>query len=303
VGSGSEGASGTLVLELHKILRSVQSYTVGNQLSNECCRYNRRVNRVERTTLTVLSGLLVVTVLVGCAPERAPLASEPSLSVPTTVPTVEIPTPTPTPTPTFDMSAKSIDDPKSFWVIVNKRRQLDPKDYAPADLVAVPANKVYDAYLRVSASRAVVRMFAAFKKETGKQMTVQSAYRSFASQTRIFNGYVASEGREKAERGSARPGHSEHQTGLAVDVGAVPAKCAIAQCFATTPQGKWLAKHAWEYGFVLRYPKGKEAITGYIYEPWHYRFVGKDLAKEFHDTGAVTLEEFFGLPAAPDYAK
>jgi zinc D-Ala-D-Ala carboxypeptidase len=156
--------------------------------------------------------------------------------------------------------------------------------------------------LRASASKDLVKLFAAFKKETGKEMTVQSAYRSFASQTRIFNGYVANEGREKAERGSARPGHSEHQTGLAVDIGAVPAKCAIAACFADTPQGKWLAKNAWKYGFILRYPKGKEDVTGYIFEPWHYRYVGKSLAIEYHDTDAETLEEFFGLPAAPDYA-
>jgi zinc D-Ala-D-Ala carboxypeptidase len=252
--------------------------------------------------MTVLSGLLVVATIAGCAPERGPLIAEPTLTVPTPVPTIETPTPTPTPTPTFDITSKSIDDPSSSWVIVDKLRPLDPRDYAAPDLIAVPTHKVYAAVLRKRASDSLVKMFDAYEAETGKQMTIQSAYRSYASQKRIFEGYVASEGRKKAERGSARPGYSEHQTGLAVDIGTIPAKCVISECFGSTNQGKWLAKNAWEYGFVLRYPKDQEAITGYIYEPWHYRYVGKELAKEFHDTGAVTLEEFFGLPAAPDYA-
>ena len=85
------------------------------------------------------------------------------------------------------------------------------------------------------------------------------------------------------------------------DISAVPLKCPLEACFADTPQGKWLAKNAYKWGFILRYPKGMDDITGYTFEPWHYRFVGKALAKEMRDTEVKTLEEFFGLPPAPDY--
>jgi D-alanyl-D-alanine carboxypeptidase len=77
--------------------------------------------------------------------------------------------------------------------------------------------------------------------------------------------------------------------------------CALQACFADTPQGLWLAANAWKYGFMLRYPNGKTPITGYEFEPWHYRYVGLELAAELHTTGIQTLEEFFGLPPAPTY--
>jgi D-alanyl-D-alanine carboxypeptidase len=85
-------------------------------------------------------------------------------------------------------------------------------------------------------------------------------------------------------------------------VSALPSVCALDQCFANTPQGQWLAANGWKYGFIVRYPADKTAVTGYEYEPWHMRYVGLDLAAEMHRDGIETLEEFFGLPAAPDYA-
>src|SRR5690606_37608630 len=136
---------------------------------------------------------------------------------------------------------------------------------------------------------------------TGKEMQIQSAYRSYGVQVNVYNGWVNQLGQAGADLTSARPGHSEHQTGLAVDISSVPAVCALDQCFADTPEGKWLAAHAHKWGFVLRYPNGKTSVTGYEFEPWHYRYVGVDLATAMHETGIRTLEEFFGLPAAPDY--
>jgi D-alanyl-D-alanine carboxypeptidase len=201
----------------------------------------------------------------------------------------------------FDKTARSIDKASSYWVIVNKQRPLSPKTYAASDLVTVPVAHVYAPMLRKKASDAVVKMFKAFKKETGKAMQSQSAYRSYSAQKSVYAGWVSSLGKKGADLTSARPGYSEHQTGLAIDISAKPAKCALQACFAKTAQGKWLAKNAWKYGFVLRYPKGETAVTGYEFEPWHYRFVGKDLAKEYHATGATTLEQFFGLPNATDY--
>ena len=215
---------------------------------------------------------------------------------------METPTPTPTPTPTFDKTLLSIDDPASLWVVVDKLRPLNPADYAASDLVDVPIPYVYAPKLRAEPAAKIVELFAAFTAETGLEMQAQSAYRSYNAQVGTYNGWVAKLGQAGADQTSARPGFSEHQTGLAIDISAKPAKCSLDQCFADTPQGQWLAEHAWEYGFILRYPNGLTNITGYEFEPWHYRYVGLELAKEYHDTGAATLEDFFGLPAAPDYS-
>ena len=203
----------------------------------------------------------------------------------------------------FDKKAKSLTNPKSAWVVVNKQRPLKPKSYAPTDLVTVPVAHVNPPKLRKSASAAVVAMFAAFTKETGLKMQSQSAYRSYSSQKSVYAGWVKKLGQKGADKTSARPGFSEHQTGLAIDISAKPAKCTLKACFADTKQGKWLAKNAWKYGFILRYPKWLTKTTGYEFEPWHYRFVGKGLSKEMHRTGEKTLESFFDLGQAPDYKK
>ena len=140
-------------------------------------------------------------------------------------------------------------------------------------------------------------MFARYHAQTGASLSVVSPYRSYTSQVSVYAGWVKRLGKAQADRQSARPGHSEHQTGLAVDI-----NTAVAQSFATTPAGKWLAANSWRYGFILRYPDGKEPVTGYEFEPWHFRYVGVALATEMHTTKITTLEEFFGLPAAPNYA-
>ena len=116
-----------------------------------------------------------------------------------------------------------------------------------------------------------------------------SGYRSYSYQQNLYNDYAAKDGVEKADTYSARPGHSEHQTGLAIDVNIVN------DAFIGTPEAKWIEEHCWEYGFILRYPRGKQAITGYKYEPWHIRYVGSETSKKIHDAGGITLEEYFGL--------
>jgi len=199
------------------------------------------------------------------------------------------------------MYAHSIDDASSIWVVANKLRPLQPLKYVPSDLVTVPIRHVNNQPLRKVASDAVVAMLKAAKAEGAGEMQEQSGYRSYSTQVRVYNGWVAQNGQAWADRQSARPGTSEHQTGLAIDLSAYPAKCSLQACFGNTPQGKWLAANAYRFGFILRYPQGKTSITGYDYEPWHFRYVGVELATEMHDTGYQTLEEFFGLPAAPDY--
>ena len=272
-----------------------------------------------RSARTVLAGVVGMLLLAACVPANpdagaspTPASSRPAIdrpatatpSVPTETPTPSVtPTPTPsaTPKPAFDRSRLSIDDPASLWVIVNKRRPLDPADYQAPDLVNVPVPQENASLLRREASDAVARMFDA-AAEDGLSLASQSAYRSYATQVRVYDGWVRDLGQKQADLTSARPGHSEHQTGLSIDISAVPANCSLDQCFGDTPQGRWLTQNAWRFGFVLRYPEGKTPITGYEYEPWHFRYVGTALAAEVRKQGNPTLEEFFGLPAAPDYA-
>lgn len=204
----------------------------------------------------------------------------------------------------FDKTLFKLDEPGSPWWVVNKKRPL-PKGYIPPDLI------VPDVKLRLNASAeqmqfsqlatpALIEMFEAATRNN-VVLIFGSGYRSEALQRQFYNSYVAQDGIAAADRYSARPGTSEHQTGLSFDATANSGACHLEKCFADTPEGKWLAENSYKYGFIIRYVEGKEAITGYDYEPWHMRYVGKELSMEMHRSGIQTLEEFFGLPAATTY--
>lgn len=192
--------------------------------------------------------------------------------------------------PAFNKNLYSLDDPASLWVVVNKKRPL-PSSYAPS------VTSVGGSNLRPEAAQAVRQLIDGAAK-SGVRLKVISGYRSFGTQQSVYQSYVRRDGQAKADTYSARPGYSEHQTGLAADLGG--GGCDLEICFGNTPGGRWLAEHAHEYGFIIRYLEGKTPITGYQYEPWHIRYVGKELAGELKNTGQ-TMEEFFGLPAAPGY--
>lgn len=194
----------------------------------------------------------------------------------------------------FDKNKYSRDEATSIWVVVNKKRPLNPKDYAPNDLVAVGGGQ----QMRKEAATALGQLVAAAKTE-GLTINPLSGYRSYNTQVSVYNNEVNTNGQAVADTQSARPGHSEHQTGLAIDVGG--GGCGIEDCFGNTAPGKWVVANAYKYGFIIRYTPGKEAITGYRAEPWHLRYIGAELSGEMHKTGVTTLEEFFGLPAAPNY--
>lgn len=186
-------------------------------------------------------------------------------------------------------------EPESLTVMVNKQFKL-PDGYKPADLVYpdVPfifSEMIEKRMMRKTAAGALEQLFAGAKQD-GVYLAGVSAYRSEQTQTSLFNNYVARDGEEKARTYSAVPGHSEHQTGLAIDVSGSDGKCAAESCFAGTKEAGWLAAHAAEYGFIIRYPEGKQGITGYMYEPWHIRYVGQDIAKEIAAKG-ITLEEYY----------
>lgn len=218
-----------------------------------------------------------------------------------TIPAAQAPNTTKSqPKASFNKQKYSVDDPTSIWVVSNKQRPLNPKDYAPSDLATPNVATKGAQQLRSEAAKATEEMFAAAKAE-GANLRVDSAYRSYNRQVSVYGSEVKAYGQATADTQSARPGYSEHQTGLAADFGAANGKCSIANCFADMPEGKWLAANAYKYGFIMRYTPTKQAVTGYRYEPWHFRYVGKELAGEMHAKHIETLEEFFGLPAAPNY--
>lgn len=189
-----------------------------------------------------------------------------------------------------------VSNPKSIEVLVNKTYRL-PEGYVPPDLVYpnVPfifSEKVDKRKMRREAAAALEKLFAAAKKD-GVELAGVSGYRSESRQKTLYNNYVQRDGVKAADTYSARPGHSEHQTGLTIDVSGITGKCAAESCFAGTKEAKWLDKHAHEYGFIIRYPEGKDSITGYKYEPWHLRYVGTRTANEIASR-STTLEQYFG---------
>lgn len=158
-------------------------------------------------------------------------------------------------------------------LIVNKTYSL-PKDYDPGSLNN-DAKNAFDE-MQKSAEGENIKLWIA------------SGYRSYTLQNSLYNNYVLKDGKEKADTYSARPGHSEHQTGLAMDLNIIDSS------FEGTPEAIWIEQNCYKYGFIIRYPKGKESITGYKYEPWHIRYLGKEIAKKVYDSGK-TLEEYLNI--------
>lgn len=157
-------------------------------------------------------------------------------------------------------------------MLVNKKYSI-PQNYAPG-----LQNIAYSAFLDLKKDAAVA----------GFNIELLSGYRSYETQERLYNNYVATYGQAEADTFSAKPGTSEHQTGLAMDVGWID------DAYGDTPSGKWLAENCYKYGFIIRYPKNKESITGYKYEPWHIRYLGTDIAKDVYNSG-LCLEEYLGV--------
>ncbi|SER84493.1 D-alanyl-D-alanine carboxypeptidase [Gracilibacillus ureilyticus] len=190
-----------------------------------------------------------------------------------------------------------VEDPNSIELVVNKQRKL-PDGYKPPDLVE-PNVSFYASegdpkrLMRKEAAAALEELFAG-AKQSGLDFVAVSGYRSYDRQKVIYENNVANNGQAHADKYSARPGTSEHQTGLAMDVASAALVSVLEPSFIQTDEGKWLAENAHQYGFVIRYLEGKEHITGYSYEPWHIRFVGKENAAEIYEQ-QLTLEEFFGL--------
>lgn len=218
--------------------------------------------------------------------EEEPVEQEPALEPEQPIVTDPEPELEPEPEPEIDRSgAKGYEgnetlpqEPTVIKDILMASKQYPlPSDYAPGESAE---------------AREAFNEMAAAAKLDGFSLVAFSTYRSFERQQELYERYVSNDGQEEADRYSARPGHSEHQTGLAFDIGEENFEEHFARVsFGETEAGKWLAENAHNYGFILRYPEGKEKLTGYMYEPWHFRYLGKETSQEILESG-LTVEEF-----------
>jgi zinc D-Ala-D-Ala carboxypeptidase len=198
---------------------------------------------------------------------------------------------------TFEESPEIIQtkDMDGYLILVNKENALEP-DYSPEDLRLI---QVMDAsnnpnstlYLRERAADMVEELFRAAEKD-GLLLLACSGYRSYETQERLHQSYVERYGQEEANRFSARAGYSEHQTGLAVDISTNSIDGQIDVEFSNTAEGQWVKENAHVFGFIIRYPEGREEDTGYMYEPWHLRYVGIHTATIIFQNG-WTFEDYF----------
>lgn len=192
----------------------------------------------------------------------------------------------------FYTDTVAIQNPDSLLVLCNKYYYLS-SSYVPDDLVSVAAkNTRSGAKLRREANDAFKLLCEDAAKE-GIEIRITTAYRGYSFQKTLYNRYVKNDGKKAADTYSARPGYSEHQTGLAMDLGGkTPSGTWDLGYFDGTKAFHWMQEHAADYGFILRFPKDKVDITGYQYEPWHYRYVGKEAARLIWDEG-LCLEEYW----------
>ena len=196
------------------------------------------------------------------------------------------------------VTVRSEDNPKVFAeVSVTVTPYVAPVEpeitYINGILIAnktYPLPSTYNPGVDSVANAALEEMFAAAKVD-GFNLFVKSGFRSYSTQKSLYNSYVKRDGAAAADRYSARAGHSEHQTGLAFDINKANSS------FAGSPEANWLAENCYKYGFIIRYPEGKESITGYIYEPWHVRYLGVETATAVYNSG-LCLEEYLGITSS-----
>ena len=181
------------------------------------------------------------------------------------------------------------DDANNYLVLVNKFNGI-AKDYKPDDLVAVTGYYQNDVYIRKEAKDALEKLQNAIKEEINTTLLPTTAYRNYNFQSTLYNNYVAKDGVKNADTYSARPGFSEHQTGLAIDL----KNPKLTNIRLDEKDYAWVKKNAYKYGFIVRFPKDKEHLTGYQEENWHIRYVGLESAKIIHDEN-LCLEEYIDL--------
>lgn len=195
----------------------------------------------------------------------------------------------------------SLNDPNKPWFVVNKLRPFENPEWEPTDVVVPATFSQVGSGLRAEPAAAFDAMAAASVAEGGGSIALNSGFRSFSTQVASYDSQVEAAGQTEADHASARPGHSEHQTGLTADIVPCNPTCGTLDDVAGSTQGAWIAANSWRFGWIVRYEDGYTDTTGYEYEPWHLRYIGVELAQAYHDGGYKTLEDFFELAPAPDY--
>ncbi|MBQ6451264.1 MAG: D-alanyl-D-alanine carboxypeptidase family protein [Solobacterium sp.] len=268
------------------------------------------MNRSMKTKITVIA-VLSCLILMGLAylkffgkvkpsaPVR-PTASATASAVPET-PAAETPSETPeetpeatpesTPVPTPAVPDADITSDDSMTRLLNKTYTVS-SSYVPQDLRTVNVRSDHPQTMRSEAADAMEKMMSAALND-GITLKLVSGYRSYREQTSLYNTYLYRYGKQKTSLMDATPGASEHQLGLAADLGNWSGNCELNTCFAGYPTYTWLQDHAHEYGFIERYPSGKENITGIMGSPWHWRYVGVEEAGRIKASG-LTMEEYYG---------
>jgi D-alanyl-D-alanine carboxypeptidase len=195
-------------------------------------------------------------------------------------------------TVTGDLGASGNFESGSITQIANKQYSLS-SSYVPDDLVWLDLPSTRDTQMRSEAATALTELFNAAQSD-GIELYCCSGYRSYETQSELYQWNVDTYGQTEADLVSAKPGTSEHQLGLAMDVTSESVGFDLLESFGQTEEGQYIADHAHEYGFIIRYPQGKTNITGYSYEPWHLRYLGVDVATDIYNSGK-TMEEYYGL--------
>ena len=243
--------------------------------------------KIVRILLIILTVLFVAGIWLRNRPDPVPSADSSAGTVDEDVQPEETVEPTPLP--------NELIDPASITVFIDKTHSL-PADYVPESLVTPYINSTSDVIQVNEKAADALKSMAAAASDSSVTLYLTAGYISYETQDDYFNDRAGMVGEAEANKTIAKAGFSEHQTGLAFDFSDEPSGTNTTVAFADTDAGKWLIEHAWEYGFIMRYPEGKEAVTGYAYQPWHYRYIGKDIAKAIHEAGEnYTLEEYYKI--------
>ncbi|MDY6051686.1 MAG: M15 family metallopeptidase [Rothia sp. (in: high G+C Gram-positive bacteria)] len=261
--------------------------------------------RLVPSIMLVLAGTLVAFTATSCgqapsAPQEVTASSSNALAISSSQATpgglvsTDSATSPSTPPQQSTHRPADIESASSLTVLVNKQNPLSPLTYVPDNLQPFGA-----VMLRAEAAEAAHRMFED-ASAAGVPMVALSGYRSYEDQERTYASWVAQYGPDQADVASARPGYSEHQTGLALDIG-TGGNCDVQPCFKDTAAALWVAENAHRYGFVVRYPWWQHETTGYWYESWHLRYIGEEEAAAFKASSSETLEDFWGAGPAPTY--
>jgi D-alanyl-D-alanine carboxypeptidase len=215
-------------------------------------------------------------------------AAEPSASPVPAVSTA--PSPSASAAAQASQETLDLDSDDSIYRIISSAYPVE-QSYVPQNLVEPDVNMNHTQQVREELAEPLKQLFAAAEK-AGISLKLVSGYRSYQLQVSLMNTYTERYGAEFARRIDDHPGASEHQLGLAVDLGDESGKCELSECFVQTSASQWLEDHAYEYGFIERYPEGKESVTGIMYSPWHYRYVGTEQAEKIHASG-LSMEEYY----------